>query len=154
MGNNNSSINVIFDRPQPAIYYAGEVVSGHVNFTISQNTNDIDDIYLTLTGNVGYSTIRTVRIQNGLTDRVTDRHDITIFREKLLLSQAALNQERRSVRRTNSTPTLSAGEYTYPFSIRLPDVLPPTIHPKDYPFIRYELQVGYKKKKRTFSSHR
>lgn len=148
MGNNNSSIDVVFDRTQPTIYYAGDVVSGQVHFTIPQGTNDIDDIYLTLTGDVGYTTTRTVRIQNGLTDRVTDRHDITIFREKLLLSRAALNEQRRSIRRTNDAPTLAAGEYTYPFSFRLPNVLPPTIHPKDYPFVRYQLQVKYKKKEK------
>ena len=46
--------------------------------------------------------------------------------------------------------TLEPGQYKYPFSIRLPEVLPPTLHPEDYPFVRYELQVDLIIKKRIF----
>jgi len=139
MGNSNSIVNITFDRIQPTIYYAGEIISGQVQFTIPERTSKIDDIYLTITGDVGYTTIRTARIQNGQTERVTDRHDIRIFGEKVLLGQVISNQ--RSNGTINEIKILEPGQYAYPFSVRLPDILPPTIHPKDYPFVRYELQV-------------
>jgi len=146
MGNSNSIVNITFDRIQPTIYYAGEIISGQVQFTIPERTSKIDDIYLTITGDVGYTTIRTARIQNGQTERVTDRHDIRIFGEKVLLGQVISNQ--RSNGTINEMKILEPGHYAYPFSVRLPDILPPTIHPKDYPFVRYELQVEiiFKKK--------
>ncbi|CAF1502246.1 unnamed protein product, partial [Rotaria sordida] len=48
--------------------------------------------------------------------------------------------------RINDRTTFEPGQYTHPFSIRLPDNLPPTIHPLDYPFVRYELQLLIEKK--------
>lgn len=139
MGNNNSVIDITFDRTQPAIYYTGETLSGQAHFTILERTKAINDIYLTITGDVGFVTIRTARMQNGQTDRVTDRHDIRIFGEKILFNQTM--STRRSHSTMNDATTLAPGRYTYPFSVRLPDILPPTIHPQDYPYVRYELQV-------------
>jgi sporulation-control protein spo0M len=126
MGSNNSVINITFDRTQSTIYYAGGVISGHVQITGSERLDTIDDIYLTVTGDIGYTTTRTTRMQNGQTDRKTDRHDIRIYGERVLVDEIV---------------TLEPGRYMCPFSIRLPNVLPPTIHPIDYPFVRYELQV-------------
>lgn len=141
MGNNNSMINIIFDRTQPTIYYTGDIISGQVQFTVPERTNKIDDIYLTVTGDVGFTTMRTTRMPNGQIERITDRNDIRIFGEKVLLGQAMSIQSERANSRINETTTLEPGHYTYPFSVRLPDILPPTIHPQDYPFVRYELQV-------------
>jgi hypothetical protein len=151
MGNNNSMFNITFDRTQPTIYYAGEIISGQVQFTVQERTGKIDDIYLTITGDVGYTTIRTTRIQNGQTDRVTDHHDIRIFGEKVLFGQAISTQQSNG--RINDVKILEPGQYAYPFSVRLPDILPPTIHPKDYPFVRYELQVEIIFKKKRIYKH-
>jgi hypothetical protein len=141
MGNSNTLINITFDRTQPTIYYAGETISGQVHFTVPERTTAVDYIFLTVTGIVGYTTTRTARIQNGFTQRITDHHDIKIFGEKVLLGHAFSSQQQGTNSRTNDTKILEQGQYAYPFSVRLPDILPPTLHPKDYPFVRYELQV-------------
>ncbi len=126
---------VTFDQAQPTIYYTGDIISGKVQFTIQEGTNKLEELYLTITGDVGYTTMRTARMQNGQMDRITDRHDIRIYGEKILLGQTTQQNG------INNMTNIGPGQYTYPFSIRLPDVLPPTIHPQDYPFVRYELQV-------------
>jgi len=141
MGNSNSLIDITFDRTQPTIYYTGDIVSGQVHFTVPERTGEIDDIYLTVTGTVGYTTVRTRRVQNGQTERVTERNDIRIFGEKIMLGQVMSTQREQASAGIKDMTTLQPGQYTYPFSVRLPDVLPPTIHPTDYPFVRYELQV-------------
>jgi hypothetical protein len=141
MGNNSSLFNITFDRTQPTIYYCGDTISGRVQFTVSERTNSIDDMYLTVTGDIGYTTMRRRRIQNGQTELITDRHDIRIFGEKISLNLAKSVQQERTSNGINEITILEPGQYTYPFSVRLPDNLPPTLHPKDYPFVRYELQV-------------
>jgi hypothetical protein len=141
MGNNNSTLCITFDQTQPTIYYTGDIISGQVQFTVQERTNKIDDMYLTITGDVGYTTMRTARMQNGQTSRIIDRHDIRIFREKVVLGQVRCTQQGQAGDGINNMTNFGPGQYTYPFSIRLPDVLPPTIHPQDYPFVRYELQV-------------
>jgi hypothetical protein len=142
MGNGNSSIHVTFDQLQPAIYFAGDIISGQVHFNIPERTKKIDEVYLSLTGDVGYTTVRTVRIQNGQMERKTDSHDVRILGQKFLLGRPMVNdQASRSINHLDTT-TLEPGQYKYPFCIRLPDNLPPNLHPEDYPFVRYQLQVN------------
>lgn len=136
MGNANSLINVTLDRPQPAIYFAGEILSGQVQFNLVERTRKIDEIYLSLIGDIGYTTTRTVRIQNGQMERKTDYHNVRILGQKFLLGRPIGNEAS-----SNEVTTLEPGQYKYPFSIRLPEDLPPTLHPEDYPFVRYQLQV-------------
>ncbi|CAF0780281.1 unnamed protein product [Rotaria sp. Silwood1] len=146
MGNNNSTINITFDRPQPTIYYGGDIISGQIKFTVTERTDKIHDIYLTITGDVGYTTTRTTRMQNGQTERIVDHHDIRILGEKLVIRQAISTQQEQVDGRINEQTTFEPGQYMHPFSIRLPDTLPPTLHPIDYPFVRYELQLLIEKK--------
>lgn len=141
MGNNNSMINVSFDRPQPTIYYAGDTISGQINLKIPTGADNIHDIYLVINGDVGYTTVRTTRMQNGQTERITDHHDVRIFEQKLSISQALCPQQSQAICKLTNRKIVEPGQYTYPFSVRLPDTLPPTLHPTDYPFVRYELQV-------------
>jgi hypothetical protein len=154
MGNNNSLIMVMFDRTQPTIYFAGDTISGQVEFTITERTTKIDEICLTVTGDVGYTTMRTARIQNGQTERITDCHEIRIFGQKVILGRPVSRQQHNGQASVGfndmETAILEPGQYKYPFAIRLPDVLPPTIHPEDYPFVRYQLQVDMKRKKNIF----
>ncbi len=138
MGNANSLVNVTLDQPQPAIYFSGDIMSGQVNFNIPERTKKTDEIYLSLTGDIGYTTTRTVRMQNGQVERKTDCHTVRILGQKFLLGRPTHND--REINYTDLT-TLEPGHYKYPFSIRLPEDLPPTLHPEDYPFIRYQLQV-------------
>ncbi|CAF2335920.1 unnamed protein product [Rotaria sp. Silwood2] len=146
MGNNNSTINITLDRPQPTIYYSGDIISGQVKFTVSEHTDTIHDIYLTITGDVGYTTMRTTRMQNGQTERIVDHHDIRFFGEKVVIGQVISSQQGQAGGRINDRTTFEPGQYMHPFSIRLPDTLPPTLHPIDYPFVRYELQLLIEKK--------
>lgn len=141
MGNSNTMINITLDRTQPAIYHAGDTISGRVHCTIAERTTTVEYIFLTITGDVGYTTTHTSRMQNGVTKQTTDRHDIRILGEKIILGHAFSTEQQTRSDNSSDTTILEPGRYTYPFTVRLPDILPPTIHPKDYPFVRYELQV-------------
>jgi hypothetical protein len=141
MGNANSLINVRLDRAQPAIYCAGDILSGQVHFNITEHTKKIDEIYLSLTGNIGYTTTRTIRVQNGQVERKTDYHNVRILGQKFLLGHPMINEQTNKEIDQNEITTLEPGQYKYPFSIRLPEDLPPTLHPEDYPYVRYQLQV-------------
>ena len=141
MGNTNSLINVTLDQPQPAIYLAGDILSGQVHFNIPERTKKSDEIYLSLTGDIGYTTTRTVRMQNGQIEKKTDCHNVRILGQKFLLGHPMNNDQTHQDINHKDLTTLEPGQYKYPFSIRLPDDLPPTLHPEDYPFVRYQLQV-------------
>ncbi|CAF3032169.1 unnamed protein product [Rotaria sp. Silwood2] len=146
MGNVNSLINVTLDKVEPAVYLSGDIIRGNVQFNITQRTKQIDEIYLSLTGDIGYTTTRTIRIQNGQMERKTDYHNIRIFEKKILLDRPLINDQTRIDINQNDIKIFEAGIYKYPFSIRLPENLPATLHPEDYPFVRYELQVLIEKK--------
>jgi sporulation-control protein spo0M len=142
MGNGNSLINVTLDKSQPAVYFAGEILSGQVHFHITERTKRIDEIYLSLTGDIGYTTSREVRMQNGQVERKIDNHDVRILGQKFLLGHPMINVQTNREINPNEITTLEPGQYKYPFSIRLPEDLPPTLHPEDYPFVRYQIQVS------------
>jgi hypothetical protein len=142
MGNTNSSISVTLDQAQPAICFAGDILSGQVHFNITERTKKINEIYLSLTGDIGYTTIHTMRMQNGLTERTTDYHDVRILGQKFLLSHPMKNEQTTKEMDSNEITILEPGQYKYPFSIRLPEYLPPTLHPEEYPFVRYQIQVS------------
>ena len=146
MGNNGSSIAVTFDRAQPSIYFSGETITGQVRFMVTKSTAKIDEIFLRLSGDVGYTTTRTARIQNGQTERITDCHDIRILGQRIALGvPVPLRQHHSELSKREKSlnmEVIEPGEYKYPFSFRLPDTLPPTLHPENYPFVRYHLQVG------------
>jgi sporulation-control protein spo0M len=143
MGNANSVINVTLDQTQPAIYFAGDIISGQVHFNITERTNKIDEIYLSLTGDVGYTITRTVRMQNGQIERKTDCHNVRILGQKFLLGRPMFNEQTNKEMNLHEITTLEPGQYRYPFSIRLPEDLPPSLHPEDYPFVRYQVQVCF-----------
>ena len=147
MGNANSLITVTLDQAQPAIYIAGDILSGQVHFNITERTKKIDEVYLSLTGDIGYTTTRTVRMQNGQMERKIDSHNIRILGQKFLLGRPIINEQTNRDLNSNEITTLEPGQYKYPFSIRLPEDLPPTLHPEDYPFVRYQLQVSRKHSK-------
>lgn len=146
MGNANSLITVTLDQNQSANYFAGDIVSGHVNFNITERTKKIDEIFLSLTGDIGYTTMRTVRIQNGQMERKIDSHSVRVLGQKFLLNRPIIVEQGNREMNSNDSNTLEPGQYKYPFSIRLPEDLPPTLHPEDYPFVRYQLQVLIEKK--------
>ena len=142
MGNGNSLINLTLDQPSPGIYYTGDVLSGQVHFQLREATGTVEEVFLSLTGEVGYTTTRTVRMQNGQIERKVDQHDIQMLSQRYLLGRPMING--RTI--PSNVKTLEAGQYSYPFAIRLPENLPPTLHPEDYPFVRYQLQILIEKK--------
>jgi len=150
MGNSNSSINITLDRAQPTIYYTGDIISGQVQFTVPERTGKIDDFDLVITGDIGYTTIHTARMQNGQANRTATRHDICIFRQKAALGQIMFTQEKQAGSAMNNMANIEGGQYTWPFSVRLPDILPPTLHPKDYPYVRYKVEVDIIKRKNIY----
>ena len=141
MGNAHSSINLTFDRVQPAIYFTGDSISGQVHFVISEPTKQIDEIFISLTGDVGYTTSRSVRMQNGQIERKIENHDVRILGQRFILGRPMTNNASGDGFHQVDSAILPPGQYKYPFCIRLPDELPPTLHPEDYPFVRYQLQV-------------
>lgn len=145
MGNTSSSITIEFDRAQPSIYFAGETITGQVLFLVSKRTAKIDEIFLRISGDVGYTTTRTARMQNGQTERITDCHDVRILGQRITLGVPVALQSSNG-NKSSSAEMIEPGEYKYPFSFPLPDVLPPTLHPENYPFVRYHLQVGTNKR--------
>lgn len=142
MGNGNSLINLSFDPQASGIYHAGDLVSGQVHFQLREAASPIEEVFLSLTGDVGYTTTRTVRMQNGQIERKVDHHDVRILSQRFLLGRPMMNNQLIP----NHVKTLQPGQYTYPFAIRLPDNLPPTVHPEDYPYVRYQLQILIEKK--------
>lgn len=142
MGNGNSLISLSFDSASNGIYHSGDVVSGQVHFQLRESTGTIEEVFLLLTGEIGFTTTRTVRMQNGQIERKVDQHDVKILSQRFLLGRPMMNNQLIPA----NIQTLQPGEYTYPFSIRLPDDLPPTVHPEDYPFVRYQLQILIEKK--------
>ena len=143
MGNNSASINIVLDRAQPTVYYTAEVISGEVQFTVSESIPTTDNIHLVLKGTVGYTTIHRHRMQNGQANQVTNRHDICILRQKVRFGQMISAGHQRMKSGFGDMTSFEPGQYTYPFSILLPDLLPPTLHPNEYPFVRYQLEVKY-----------
>ncbi|UJR33755.1 hypothetical protein I4U23_021182 [Adineta vaga] len=146
MGNNNATISITLDQVQPIIYYSGDIISGKVQCTVSESIPTTDDIHLIVNGTVGYITMHKNRMQNGQTNQVVDRHDICILRQKVRLGQMIFVPHHQVKHGPTDLTTFEPGLYTYPFSILLPDLLPPTLHPKDYPFVRYQLELLVEKK--------
>jgi hypothetical protein len=127
MGNNKSSgISIILDRID-SFYFTGETVSGITRFNITEKHVKADEIYVELTGEIGYTTTRTV--SNGRhTSTRTEYHHISFYSAKAVFEQYRAFYD--------------PGQYSWPFEIPLADYLPPTINqPNLYPHVRYTLKV-------------
>ena len=146
MGNSQSSVNIILDRSQPSIYYTGELVKGLVQVVLSERTEDLNCIYLTLTGDAAYTRTRETRIMNGQKENFIDRYDVRLLNKKVVLSSpiriAQGDDFFGNEPNNGANGAIGPGKYHFPFSIRLPDVLPPTLHPEDCPYVRYALEVS------------
>lgn len=145
MGNNRSSIQINLDRPQPATYYAGELLSGQVQLVLGERISGLRYIYLHLTGDVAFTRTRTARIMNGQTERISDSYEVRILNQKIILNSSVQRGQHQNYDlpelSRHDSGSMGPGQYQYSFSIRLPDVLPPTLHPEECPFVRYKLQV-------------
>ncbi|CAF0795667.1 unnamed protein product [Adineta steineri] len=147
MGNNNSSTLTINLARTSLFYFTDEVVSGTVALNITEGKVEADEIYIQMTGEIGYTTEkRVVRDKNGhiimtgtitnSTDRITyetEYHHIPFYSAKAIFAQPEAGQKH---------VVCTEGEYLWPFEIPIDDYLPPTINqPESYPHVRYYLQV-------------
>ncbi|CAF1433430.1 unnamed protein product [Rotaria sp. Silwood1] len=132
MGSSNSvHVTLNLDRTNP-FFYAGELVSGTANVNIKEGQVKVDEIFIVLKGETGYTTTRTVHESNGSTHTVTDYHTISFFLEKKILESPGLREKEL---------VYHCGQHSWQFEIPLPPQLPPTINePRKYPHVRYSLK--------------
>ncbi|CAF3596009.1 unnamed protein product [Rotaria sp. Silwood1] len=133
MGNSNSSaIAINLDRNN-LFYFSGEYVSGKVDLNIIEGKLEADEIYIALTGEIGYTTTRTVSTDRGRTSTRTEYHHVPFYSAKAIFARREPGQQEL---------VYGQGQYSWSFQIPLTDYLPPTINqPQSYPHVRYYLQV-------------
>jgi hypothetical protein len=133
MGNsNNSRITIYLDRNNP-FYFSDESVSGAVGLNIYQGKQKVDEIYITLTGEVVYKTTEIFTIVRGRTATRTEYHHVPVYFNKVIFAQIEPGEKEI---------TYDQGQYLWLFEIPLTDYLPPTINQfETYSFIRYNLEV-------------
>lgn len=92
-----------------------------------------DEIYLTLTGEIGYTTTRSVSNGRGGSTTRTEYHHVPFYLAKTIFARPNPGEKEL---------VLGQGQYSWPFQIPLADYLPPTLsQPQAYPHVRYYLQV-------------
>jgi hypothetical protein len=132
MGNSSSNaISINLERTN-SLYFTGETVSGTVDLNITNEKVEADEIYIMLTGEIGYTTARTV-FKNKRRSRSHKDHDITFYSTKFIFAQPQPGE---------TELVLNHGQYSWSFQIPLTDdYLPPTMNqPQSYPHVRYYLQ--------------
>ncbi|CAF1398097.1 unnamed protein product [Rotaria sp. Silwood1] len=133
MGNSNSRAIVINLDQNKLFYFSGESVSGRVDLNIIEGKLEADEIYIVLTGEIGYTTTRTVSTGRGRTSRRTEYHHVPFYVAKFIFARPESGQNEL---------VYGQGQYSWPFQIPLTDYLPPTVNqPQSYPHVRYYLQV-------------
>ncbi|CAF1318705.1 unnamed protein product [Rotaria sp. Silwood1] len=133
MGNDNSSaITIDVDRNN-LFYYSGETVSGIVRLNITEETLETREIYISLIGEIGYTTTRSALNGKGGSLPRNEYYKIQFYYKKVSLSGSSITQQEFIYDR---------GRYAWLFQIPLIDNLPPTINQPDiFPRVRYFLQV-------------
>ncbi|CAF3790845.1 unnamed protein product [Rotaria sp. Silwood1] len=133
MGNDNSSaITIDVDRNN-LFYYSGETVSGIVRLNITEETLETREIYISLIGEIGYTTTRSALNGKGGSLPRNEYYKIQFYYKKVSLSESSITQQEFIYDR---------GRYAWLFQIPLIDNLPPTINQPDiFPRVRYFLQV-------------
>ncbi|UJR11501.1 hypothetical protein I4U23_015682 [Adineta vaga] len=116
-----------------SFYYGGESVSGTVQLNVIEGKLEANEIYIALTGEIGYVTTRTVSNGRGQTTTYTEYHHIPFYFARITFAKLSDGQEKL---------IYEQGQYSWPFQILLSDLIPPTINlPQSYPHVRYYLQV-------------
>ncbi|CAF1133618.1 unnamed protein product [Didymodactylos carnosus] len=133
MGSGSSRIAITFDRGE-TFYFANEIVSGKVQLNIiGDDRIKVDEVYLTLTGEIGYTTTKTLYTSKGGKQTRTEYHDVPFFQSKIVLAHPEPPQ---------TELIYTEGQYSWLFSIPLTAYLPPTVgQPHKYPHVCYYVQV-------------
>ena len=127
----SSQVVINLDR-KIATFFAGETVTGTVQFFVANDELEVDQIDLSLIGEVGHYTEKTSTV-NGKRTTNTTFHDLPFLSTKQVLALPELGQKELKLKK---------GEYSWPFQMDLPDHIPPTVgNPNIYPHIRYFIQV-------------
>jgi hypothetical protein len=127
----SNGIAINLDRTN-SFYFSGEWVSGNVRLNIIKGKLEADEIYITLTGEIGYTTKRKASKDRGRTLGRNKYHHVPFYSAKFVFAQPQSGQNEL---------VYDQGQYSWPFRILLPDHLPPTINPpQTYPHVRYYLQ--------------
>ncbi|UJR17141.1 hypothetical protein I4U23_004037 [Adineta vaga] len=133
MGNGtSSSITIHIDRSN-GFYFTDETISGTVELTINEGHIEAEEIFMQLTGEIGYTSTRTVRDNKNHSSTQTDYHHVPFYSHKTIFSQPKPGQKEIHY---------GPGKYSWPFQISFENHLPPTMNqPQLYPHVRYYLQV-------------
>ncbi|CAF5108068.1 unnamed protein product [Rotaria sp. Silwood1] len=92
MGNSNSRAIVINLDQNKLFYFSGESVSGRVDLNIIEGKLEADEIYIVLTGEIGYTTTRTVSTGRGRTSRRTEYHHVPFYVAKFIFARPESGQ--------------------------------------------------------------
>jgi len=133
MGNNNSSaITINLDRNN-LVYFTDEIISGNVNLNIIEENFKVDEIYINLIGEIGYTITKAIISGNGQSSIRTEYQHALFYSNKISLAKPQFGEKEL---------ILNQREYLWLFEIPLIKYLPPTINkPQSYPHVRYYLQV-------------
>jgi hypothetical protein len=132
MGHGSSSATLIRLDQNDSFYFTGEIVSGKVGLNIMQGTVETDEIFIKLTGEIGFTITAFVAAGRGLTIE-TRCHDTPFYSLAITLARPECGQKEL---------VFEQGYYWWPFQFQVPHHLPPTTNkPLDYPHLRYYLQV-------------
>ncbi|CAF4341755.1 unnamed protein product, partial [Rotaria sordida] len=133
MGNDiSSAITIDVDRNN-SFYYSGETVSGIVRLHITEENLKTREIYISLIGEIGYTTIGSVSNGKGGSLSRNEYYKIQFYYKKVSLSGPSITQQEF---------IYDHGRYAWLFQIPLIENLPPTINKPDiFPRVRYFLQV-------------
>ena len=129
MGSSNSvCISIHLDRTNP-FFFDGELVSGTVNINIKDRVVKVNEVFVILTGETGYTTTHTDQNSNGSSSTQTDYHNIPFLNIKALLAIPEAGQREF---------VYHPGDYSRRFEMLLPNQLPPPLNqPHLYPHVRY-----------------
>jgi hypothetical protein len=129
---NSSTITTDLERTN-MFYFTDEIISGTVNLNVTKGKVEADEIYIQLTGEIGYTTTRTTTDSQGRYRTQTDYHHVPFYSAKAVFAQPKPGEKQ---------VLLGEGKYSWPFQIPLTDHLPPTLNQANsYPHVRYALQV-------------
>jgi hypothetical protein len=133
MGNNNSgTITINLDR-NDLFYFTNEIISGKVNINIQEEKLEVNKIFLTLIGEIGYTT--TINISGGIIGAMvqTEYNHIPFYSIKIPF-QKSKNEENKII--------LYKGKHSWSFKIPLINSLLPSINKTEsFPRVRYYLEV-------------
>ena len=134
MGSCSSIQQITIDlHQQNSIHFTDEILSGFVHWTNRNDKIRTREISISLIGEIGYTTTKTLSNGRGGSTTLTEYRHSPFYSSKMIFIRPKIGDE---------FVVLSQGHYSWPFQFDLFDILPPSINsPQVYPHVRYFLQV-------------